>query len=112
MDPNTPYRTIEALTFPGMNHAATIPIKEGHMERKKRYTKSYHEGESLYLPGKSEGRGSDTHNHSLLRPLGVWIPARAPLQRRCSLHQTRLFALPARVLARTCSQPQCKGTFT
>ncbi|KAL8287082.1 hypothetical protein RQP46_004088 [Phenoliferia psychrophenolica] len=43
MDPNTPYRTTEALTFPGMNHAATIPIKEGPMERKRRYTKGYKE---------------------------------------------------------------------
>ncbi|KAK4700873.1 hypothetical protein P7C70_g5371, partial [Phenoliferia sp. Uapishka_3] len=43
LDPNTPFRSADAITFPGQNHASTIPIKEGILERKKRFTKSYKE---------------------------------------------------------------------
>lgn len=40
IEPNTPLRSVDAIVFPGQNHAATIPIKMGPLERKKRYTKS------------------------------------------------------------------------
>lgn len=50
IDPNTPYRTVEAVTFPGLNHSSTKSIKEGHLERKKRFTKSYKEGYYVLTP--------------------------------------------------------------
>lgn len=43
LDPNTPFRSTDAITFPGHQHASTIPIKEGILERKKRWTKTYKE---------------------------------------------------------------------
>lgn len=43
IDPNSPQRNAEAVTFPGFKHGSTIPIKQGYLERKKRFTKSYKE---------------------------------------------------------------------
>ncbi|KAK4700279.1 hypothetical protein P7C70_g5972, partial [Phenoliferia sp. Uapishka_3] len=61
MDPNTPYRTVEAISFPGLNHPATIPMREGPMERKKRFTKAYKEAYYVLSPSGylHERRSSD-----------------------------------------------------
>ncbi|GAA6060981.1 hypothetical protein JCM10212_000667 [Sporobolomyces blumeae] len=50
IDPNTPSRSISAITFPGLNHASTKPIREGYLERKKRFTKKYTEGYYVLTP--------------------------------------------------------------
>ncbi|SCZ88245.1 BZ3500_MvSof-1268-A1-R1_Chr2-1g04283 [Microbotryum saponariae] len=47
LDVNAPTRSVDAIIFPGLDHAATQSIKEGHLERKKRFTKSY--AESYYI---------------------------------------------------------------
>ncbi|ORY64622.1 hypothetical protein BCR35DRAFT_354988 [Leucosporidium creatinivorum] len=47
IDPNSPARDVNAISFPGLNHPATQAIKEGYLERKKRFTKSYKE--SFYI---------------------------------------------------------------
>lgn len=50
LDPNTPYRNLDAISFPGLNHPSTISIKEGPLERKKRYTRSYKESFYVLTP--------------------------------------------------------------
>ncbi|GAA5992591.1 hypothetical protein JCM5350_003663, partial [Sporobolomyces pararoseus] len=50
IDPNTPSRSIAAITFPGMNHASTQPLREGYLERKKRFTKKYTESYYVLTP--------------------------------------------------------------
>lgn len=39
IDPNTPLRSTEAINFPGLGHASTKAIKQGYLERKKRFSK-------------------------------------------------------------------------
>ncbi|GAA5946355.1 hypothetical protein JCM3775_004767, partial [Rhodotorula graminis] len=50
IDPNTPLRSIEAISFPGMNHASTTVLKEGFIERKKRFSKKYTESYYVLTP--------------------------------------------------------------
>ncbi|GAA5894220.1 uncharacterized protein JCM6883_003753 [Sporobolomyces salmoneus] len=50
IDPNTPSRSISAINFPGMNHASTHPLREGYLERKKRFTKKYTESYYVLTP--------------------------------------------------------------
>ncbi|GAA5832490.1 hypothetical protein JCM3766R1_003098 [Sporobolomyces carnicolor] len=50
IDPNTPTRSIAAINFPGMNHASTHPLREGYLERKKRFTKKYTESYYVLTP--------------------------------------------------------------
>lgn len=50
IDPNTPLRSIDAIAFPGQNHASTSPIKEGYLERKKRFSKKYTESYYVLTP--------------------------------------------------------------
>ncbi|GAA5921700.1 hypothetical protein JCM1841_007095 [Sporobolomyces salmonicolor] len=50
IDPNTPTRSVEAINFPGMNHGSTQPLKEGYLERKKRFTKKYTESYYVLTP--------------------------------------------------------------
>ncbi|GAA5940901.1 uncharacterized protein JCM15063_000913 [Sporobolomyces koalae] len=50
IDPNTPSRSIEAITFPGLDHASTRPLREGYLERKKRFTKKYTESYYVLTP--------------------------------------------------------------
>ncbi|POY74537.1 hypothetical protein BMF94_2297 [Rhodotorula taiwanensis] len=47
IDPHAPQRSISAIQFPGQNHASTNPLKVGHLERKKRFSKKY--TESFYV---------------------------------------------------------------
>ncbi|GJN90575.1 hypothetical protein Rhopal_003587-T1 [Rhodotorula paludigena] len=50
IDPETPFRSIDAIQFPGQNHASTAPLKEGHLERKKRFSKKYTESYYVLTP--------------------------------------------------------------
>lgn len=50
IDPETPLRSIEAIQFPGQNHASTSPLKEGYLERKKRFSKKYTEAYYVLTP--------------------------------------------------------------
>lgn len=47
IDPHAPQRSIDAIQFPGQNHASTTPLKVGFLERKKRFSKKY--TESFYV---------------------------------------------------------------
>ncbi|GAA5820136.1 hypothetical protein JCM11251_005498 [Rhodosporidiobolus azoricus] len=75
IDPNTPLRSIEAISFPGLDHASTKPLKEGYLERKKRFSKKYVENwyaltPSGYLHVRNSSNPADTHapNFSLFLP--------------------------------------------
>lgn len=50
IDPETPLRSIDAIQFPGQNHASTAPLKEGYLERKKRFSKKYTEAYYVLTP--------------------------------------------------------------
>ncbi|BGP24876.1 hypothetical protein JCM10295v2_003796 [Rhodotorula toruloides] len=50
IDPATPLRSVEAIQFPGQNHASTSPLKEGYLERKKRFSKKYTEAYYVLTP--------------------------------------------------------------
>ncbi|BGP48273.1 hypothetical protein JCM10450v2_004145 [Rhodotorula kratochvilovae] len=50
IDPNTPFRSIEAIQFPGQGHASTTALKEGYLERKKRFSKKYTESYYVLTP--------------------------------------------------------------
>ncbi|GAA5882480.1 hypothetical protein JCM16303_001757 [Sporobolomyces ruberrimus] len=50
IDPNTPTRSVSAINFPGLNHASTQPLREGYLERKKRFTKKYTESYYVLTP--------------------------------------------------------------
>lgn len=50
IDPETPFRSIDAIQFPGQNHASTAPLKEGYLERKKRFSKKYTESYYVLTP--------------------------------------------------------------
>ena len=47
IDPHAPQRSVDAIQFPGQNHASTNPLKVGFLERKKRFSKKY--TESFYV---------------------------------------------------------------
>ncbi|KAK4056758.1 hypothetical protein OIO90_002310 [Microbotryomycetes sp. JL221] len=50
IDPNTASRDVKHIVFPGLNHASSKAIKEGYLERKKRFTKSYKESYYILTP--------------------------------------------------------------
>ncbi|GAA5886009.1 hypothetical protein JCM6882_004231 [Rhodosporidiobolus microsporus] len=65
IDPNTPLRSVDAITFPGLDHASTKTLKEGYLERKKRFSKKYIENwyaltPSGYLHVRNSSNPADT----------------------------------------------------
>lgn len=50
IDPNTPLRSVDAISFPGQGHASTSVLKEGFIERKKRFSKKYTESYYVLTP--------------------------------------------------------------
>ena len=43
IDPETPLRNPATITYPGRNDPAASPVHSGYIERKKRFTRTYHE---------------------------------------------------------------------
>ncbi|GAA6001324.1 hypothetical protein JCM10207_006609 [Rhodosporidiobolus poonsookiae] len=65
VDPETPLRSVDAIHFPGLDHASTKPLKEGYLERKKRFGRSYKESyyvltPSGYLHERKSSNAADT----------------------------------------------------
>ncbi|KAI5790443.1 PH domain protein [Pyronema domesticum] len=52
IDPAAPKRTVEAISFPGDNHRATIPLIEGAIQRKGTIMRSYNSGYYVVTPAK------------------------------------------------------------
>lgn len=50
LDPDTPLRNPQKINYPGIGDPCTIPIHQGILLRKKRYTRSYGEGYFVITP--------------------------------------------------------------
>jgi hypothetical protein len=50
LDPDTPLRNTEHINYPGKDDPSVLPVHEGMLERKKRFTKSYKEGYYVLTP--------------------------------------------------------------
>jgi hypothetical protein len=50
LDPETPLRNIEHINYPGKDDPSVLPVHEGQLDRKKRFTKSYTEGYYVLTP--------------------------------------------------------------
>ncbi|KAL8280370.1 hypothetical protein RQP46_007287 [Phenoliferia psychrophenolica] len=75
LDPNTPYRQTDAITFPGHEHPATVPIKEGTLERKKRWTKAYKEAHYvLSASGYLHERRTTDDANATRPPFSLFLP--------------------------------------
>lgn len=51
--PTTPVRDLDHIDFPLKDHAATLPIMQGVLERKKRFVRNWKEGESSFALGRA-----------------------------------------------------------
>ncbi|GAA5875669.1 hypothetical protein JCM1840_003169 [Sporobolomyces johnsonii] len=75
IDPNTPTRSVDAINFPGMNHGSTQPLKEGYLERKKRFTKKYTESYYVLTPsGYLHERKSSNHADTAAPGFSLFLP--------------------------------------
>lgn len=65
LDPDTPLRNPEAISYPGKDDPSVIPVHSGILERKHRFTKSYHEGYFVLTPAGwlHQYRSSDLSKH-------------------------------------------------
>lgn len=83
----TPTRDLDLIEYPNRSDPATLPIKEGVLERKKRFVKNWTSGPSL--PNPPAHHILISFARRIFRPHSRWILARVPLLRR-----TRRQALP------------------
>ena len=75
IDPNSPQRNPESVTFPGFKHGSTVPIKQGHLERKKRFTKAYKESfYSLTPSGYLHERKSNDPANTTAPTFSLFLP--------------------------------------
>ena len=75
IDPNAPTRAVDAISFPGMNHGATQALREGHLERKKRFTKSYTESYFILTPsGYLHERKSSDPSNTTMPAFSLFLP--------------------------------------
>lgn len=77
-DPNEPPRTVEAITFPNMNHPSTKPLIEGSLERKSRNKLSFGYQTSYYVVTPSrflhEFKDDDFHRRDPVPELSIYLP--------------------------------------
>lgn len=75
LDPDTPLRNPEAISYPGKDDPSVIPVHQGILERKSRFTKSYKEGFYVLTPAgylheyRSSDRAKNPHPE-----LSVFLP--------------------------------------
>lgn len=65
LDPDTPLRNPETIDYPGKDDPSVIPVHQGILERKKRFTKTYKESFYVLTPAGylHEHGSSDTTRH-------------------------------------------------
>lgn len=65
LDPDTPLRNPETIDYPGKDDPSVIPVHQGILERKKRFTKTYKESFYVLTPAGylHEHGSSDTTKH-------------------------------------------------
>jgi len=79
VDPKSPERTMESISFPNQNHAATKPLIEGSLERKSRNKLSmsgYSTGYYVVTPSKflHEFKDSDNLRKDPIPELSIYLP--------------------------------------
>lgn len=79
IDPNSPERTVEGISFPNMDHKATMPLIEGTLERKSRNKLSfsgYSSGYYVVTPSKylHEFKDSDNIKRDPKPELSIYLP--------------------------------------
>ncbi|KAM0791800.1 hypothetical protein ACM66B_004063 [Microbotryomycetes sp. NB124-2] len=75
LDPDTPLRNPLTINYPGKDDPSVIPVHEGILERKKRYTKTYKESFYILTPAGylHEFASSDISKHSVPE-LSLFLP--------------------------------------
>ncbi|GAA5984221.1 hypothetical protein JCM10908_006099 [Rhodotorula pacifica] len=75
IDPHAPQRSIDAIQFPGQNHASTSPLKVGFLERKKRFSKKYTESFYVLTPsGYLHERHSSNQEDTTVPSFSLFLP--------------------------------------
>ena len=79
VDPNSPDRSMDAITFPNQNHKSTKPLIEGTLERKSRNKLSfsgYSAGYYVVTPSKylHEFRDNDNLRKDPTPELSIYLP--------------------------------------
>ncbi len=79
IDPNSPERTVEAISFPNQNHSSTKPLIEGTLERKSRNKLSlsgYSTGYYVVTPSKflHEFKDNDNIRKDPQPELSIYLP--------------------------------------
>ncbi|GAA5875931.1 hypothetical protein JCM3774_005821 [Rhodotorula dairenensis] len=75
IDPHAPQRSIDAIQFPGQNHASTTPLKVGFLERKKRFSKKYTESFYVLTPsGYLHERRSSNQEDTTAPSFSLFLP--------------------------------------
>lgn len=75
LDPDTPLRNPETIDYPGKEDPSVIPVHQGILERKKRFTKSYKESFYVLTPAGylHEHSSSDISRHPVPE-LSLFLP--------------------------------------
>ncbi|KAK4050699.1 hypothetical protein OIV83_003425 [Microbotryomycetes sp. JL201] len=75
LDPDTPLRNPLTINYPGKDDPSVIPVHQGILERKKRYTKTYKESFYILTPAGylHEFASSDISKHSV-PDLSLFLP--------------------------------------
>ncbi|TNY19467.1 hypothetical protein DMC30DRAFT_304506 [Rhodotorula diobovata] len=111
IDPNTPLRSIDAIAFPGQNHASTSPIKEGYLERKKRFSKKYTESYYVLTPsGYLHERRSANAQDTTAPTFSLFLPEcslSAPAKESSKSHK---FSIEGNKAVRSSAESRLKNT--
>ncbi|KAI0761568.1 hypothetical protein BD413DRAFT_589059 [Trametes elegans] len=93
VDPETPLRNPEHITYPSKDDPSVIPVHTGLLERKKRYTRTYREAYYVLTPAgflhefpSSDPALSDRPQFSLFLPFCTLGPPSAPSAKSHKFH--------------------------
>jgi PH domain len=79
LDPDTPLRNPETIDYPGKDDPSVIPVHQGILERKKRFTKTYRESFYVLTPA------GYLHEHSSSDPIRHPTPVLSLFLPECTL---------------------------
>ncbi|WFD34688.1 hypothetical protein MCUN1_001529 [Malassezia cuniculi] len=75
LDPDTPLRNPETIDYPGKEDPSVIPVHQGILERKKRFTQAYKESFYVLTPaGYLHEHGSSDHTRHPSAELSLFLP--------------------------------------
>lgn len=90
-------RDLDLIEYPNRSDPSTLPIKQGVLERKKRFVKNWKSGSSHPLC--PQVARAEPFARRLLRPHSRWLLARVPIIRRAG-RQALPLPLPPRIDSR------------